>query len=262
MRTSILVPLLAVLAALVAASAAQAGQLVSAQLTLHFNAGFFPPVQFSSSGALAGWANGSGATASWSVGAGVVPTGTATLTLETSVAPPISQLQFVLNGNAGAGTFAASSPGSMLVVGQVNVRAYGGATLLGVPIGFGAPTVIMPPLVSGIGVTSYGNAWTTKTAVVTLTTDLGTGAISMMGANGLVDGGGTVVLVTALNVLPSIATQLPSFAVLTLTYAAAPEASLLLLLASGGGLVWLGRRALRKEPPARDRSLSARRGHG
>jgi hypothetical protein len=218
---------------------------VQAQLTLHF--GFFPPVQFTSSGALAGWANGSSATASWSVGAGAVPTGTATLTLETSVAPPISQLQLVLNGNPGAGTFAASSPGSMLAVGQVNVKAYGGATLLGVPIGFGAPTVVMPPLASGIGVTSYGNAWTTKTAVVTSTSRLGTGAVSMMGANGLVDGGGTVVLVTALNVLPSITTQLPSFAILTLTYAqSAPETTTLLLLATSGGLIWLGRRALRK----------------
>jgi hypothetical protein len=69
-----------------------------------------------------------------------------------------------------------------------------------------------------------------------------------MGSNGLVNGGGTVVLVTGLNVVTSIAGQLPSFAILVLSYLPdVPEPGTLMLLGSGiAGLALIGRRKLQK----------------
>ena len=66
----------------------------------------------------------------------------------------------VINGNPAAGNFTASSNGNMAVTGQANVKAYGGLTLLGVPVTIGTPTTILPPVVSGIGITTYANSKT------------------------------------------------------------------------------------------------------
>jgi hypothetical protein len=234
-------------ALLLGTSAAQAGPLVYAQFT--FSIGTLPPATFTASGLLSGLATGTLGGSSWTVGAGVVPGGTTTATIPTSAAPPISQIQFILNGNPGAGAFVASAGGAMAVTGQALVKAYGGLTLLGVPVSVGVPTTIQPPVVSGIGITAYANAWTTKTTTVFLTspTTMGATMATVMGVNGLVNGGGTVVLVSALNVITSIAGQLPSFAILVLNYLPdVPEPGTLFLLVSGvAGLAAIGRRKMR-----------------
>jgi hypothetical protein len=237
--------ILAVGAGLLGASAAQAGPLVFAQLS--FFLATLPPASFTASGALGGTAAGTGLGASWSVGAGAVPGGVFTTTLNTSASPPISQIQFIINGNPLSGAFVGSVDGAMAVTGQANVKAYGGSTLLGVPVTVGTPSVITPPVAAGIGITAYANTWTTKTTTILPTGITNTVTATAMGFNGLVNGAGTVVLVSALNVLTSIAGQLPSFAILVLTYAGVPEPGTLMLLGSGvAGLALIGRRKLRK----------------
>jgi hypothetical protein len=229
------------------AQGAQAGALIFAQL--QFQLATLPPASFTASGALGGSATGTAGGASWSVGAGAVPGGVFTTTLNTSASPPISQIQFIINGNPATGNFVASANGAMAVTGQANVKAYGGSTLLGVPVTVGTPSVITPPVAAGIGITAYANTWTTKTTTIEPTGVTNTVTATAMGSNGLVNGGGTVVLVSALNVLTSIAGQLPSFAILTLTYAAdaVAEPGTLLLLGVGiAGLVGMGRRKAKK----------------
>lgn len=245
--------ILVVGAGLVLAQGAQAGALVLAQLT--FALGTLPPATFVATytvGAGQGSASGTGAGAAWSVVAGAIPGGTTTATIPSSAAPPITQLQFIVNGNPNAGAWAASTDATVPVTGQANIKAFGGLTLLGVPLVVGQPTTIQPPVVSGIGITGLANNWTTKTTTVNLTAPTTNGATkaTRMGANGLVNGGGTVVLVSALNVLTNVAGQLPSFAVLVLQYVpdeVVAEPGTLLLLGSGiAGLVAIGRKKIKK----------------
>jgi len=224
-----------------AASSAQAGPLL--QAVFSFQLGDMYPAIYTASGGLGGSASGTGAGATWAVSAGDVPGGLLTLSIPTSAAPPIERMQYVMNGNAAAGSFSASADGQMVVTGEARVKAYGGLTLLGVPVTVGAPSVIQPPVVSGIGITAWSHAWTSKT---TSLFDTYMNVVrTRMGSNGLVNGGGTVVLVSALNVVTSIAGQLPSFATLTLTYApdAVAEPALALLAAAGAaGALRLWRR--------------------
>jgi hypothetical protein len=234
---------------LLGAGVAESGTLVYAQLTVVI--GTLPPGQFTASGPLGGGATGTLGTAIWSVGEDAVPGGTAVLPIPTSAAPPISQIQMIINGNPGAGAFAASMPGQMAVTGVTNVKAFGGLTLLGVPVVLGQSTTITQ-VGSGVAVTAYAHEWTTKTTTIQLLSPAGPfGSITQvtqMGANGLVNGAGAVVLVSALNVVTGIAGQLPSFGFLVLQYVpGAPEPGALALLGSGvAGLVALGRRKLRR----------------
>jgi hypothetical protein len=236
--------ILAVGVGLLGAHTAQAGALVYAQLTLAI--GTLPPGVFTASGLLGGSASGTGGGAAWSVGAGAVPGGTVTATIPSSAAPPITQIQIVINGNPATGNFVASNTAAMAVTGVANVKAFGGLTLLGIPLSVGVVTTIQPPVVSGIGVTGYANTWTTKTTSIYATAV--SANVTQMGFNGLVNGGGTVVLVSALNVVTNVAGQLPAFAFLVLNYLPdVPEPGTLMLLGSGiAGLALIGRRKLQK----------------
>jgi hypothetical protein len=73
---------------------------------------------------------------------------------------------------------------------------------------------------------------------------MGATVATAMGGNLLANGGGSVVLVSAINVLTAAAGQIPGFAFLTLSYApSAPEPGTLLGLAAGAlALVSIGRR--------------------
>lgn len=226
------------------AGAARAGTLASASFQILI-AGF-PPAGFTASGLTGqGSASGTGATAAWSLVAGAVPGGVTTVDLPTSAAPPITQLQVIVNGNPGPGAFAASSPASLAVTGLVNLRYGGGLTLLGVPVTVGQAGISTPPPVSGVAITAFANAWTTKTTSIALLTTGSTG-ITVMGANGLAGGVGTVVLVTALNVVTNVFGQVPAFAILSLSYVPAlPEPGTLALLVGAAGLLHLGRRRRR-----------------
>ena len=83
----------------------------------------------------------------------------------------------------------------------------------------------------------HGSAWTAGTAAIPLTQG---GTATEMGSNGLnAKGAGTLVLVSSVNVLTSIAGQLPSFATLTLDFV--PEPGALLLLCAAGAMLVLGR---------------------
>jgi hypothetical protein len=225
------------------AGGAQAGPLI--QATFGFRLGTLPPATYTASGGLAGVAHGTGGGAVWAVGALDVPAGTSTRFIGSSAAPPITQVQYILNGNPAAGSFHASVNGSMAVTGQTNVKAYGGLVVLGVPVVVGTPSLILPPVVGGaITITAHANAWTTRTTSIFVTTL--DAPMTRMGSNGLVNGGGTVVLVSGLNVLmwTNRLQQLPSFATLTLTYApdAVAEPGALGLLAIGAACAWLARR--------------------
>ncbi len=236
--------------ALVGAQTAAAGALTAASITLALGA--LPPATFTgifATAAGAGTASGSGATANWSIASGFVPAGATTATIPLTSAPPISQIQVVIAGNPDPGAFVGSAGGAMLVDGVANVKGFGGFTLLGVPLRVGTTLTTTPPTAYGIAITAFANAWTTKTTTIQLQTATQFGGTTSMatGTNSLVGGGGTVTLVSALNVLTNLAGQLPAFVTLTLSYEAIPEPGTLLLLGSGViGLVAIGRKKIRK----------------
>jgi hypothetical protein len=219
---------------------AGAGTLSSASLTLVL--GTLPPAVFSASG-LSGMGNaeGTGGTATWLVGAGAVPGGT--VTTPVTALPFVTVFQVIVSGNPGGAAFAAGVPGGMPVTGNAYAKGFGGVTLLTVPLSIGTPGTQM----AGAGflaVTVVGDDWTTGTASVPLTTPTSMGATmaTAMGANFLVGGGGTLVMVSALNVLTAAAGQIPGFAILTLNFVpSAPEPAGLALLGMGvAGLLAAG----------------------
>jgi hypothetical protein len=214
--------------------AAQAGPMTSAQLL--FALGSLPPAAFVGPG-------GGSATSSsaFTVASGAVPGGAFTTTLPSSAAPPLTQIQVVVSGNV-PGTFTGPS-GTMAVTGVANVKSYGGLTLLGIPLVMGVTTTINAGPSFGVVVTAFANDWTTGTTLIPLTTPTSQGATfaAVAGSNNLTaGGGGTITLVTGINVLTNIAGQFPAFAFLTMSFAPEPG-SLLLLLAGAAGLVAVGR---------------------
>jgi len=261
---------------LLAGPAAQAGRLAAATFSLTLTG--LPPATFTATypagNPTEGAASGTASTATWFLRPGQAPGGIASASINSLAAPPLTHIQIIVNSNPGTGFFAHTTGGAMLVTGVANVWGLGGfpaggPPLLGVPLALGAPGTIMA---GGFGVfiTAFANSWTSKTTTVVLQTPQyvvhtantsvvttpspgNTGTIlltvtqvtAMGGGSQFVNGAGTVVLVSAVNVLTSIAGQIPTFAVLTLAYV--PEPGTLLLLGSGiAGLVVIGRRKLRK----------------
>jgi len=252
---------------------AQAGTLVAATFSLTLTG--LPPATFTATYSPgSGSSSGSGSTATWTLPPGQFPGGIASASINSLAAPPLTHIQIIVNSNPGTGFFAHTPGGAMLVTGIANVWGLGGfpaggPPLLGVPLALGAPGTVMAGGY-GVFITAFANSWTTKTttillaspqyvvhtantSIVTTPSPGNTGTIvltvtqvtSMGGGSQFVNGAGTVVLVSAINVLTSIAGQIPTFAVLTLQYV--PEPGTLLLLGSGiAGLALIGRRKLRK----------------
>lgn len=231
-----------------AAAPAQAGPLTS--VSFQFELGLVSPATFTASGlAGAGSAHGSGATASWSVATGAVPGGTFVGSLPSTAAPPISGEYFQAQGNPVAGSFQAGAGGSMPVTITLDLTSYGGLTLFSIPFVVGTPTTVAPPPAYGISLSAVGTGWTTGATTLALATPTPSGATTAKrtGSNGLVNGAGTVVLVSAVQVSSNFTAFAPSFATLTLHYASVPEPGTALLLAAAAlGLAGLGRARRRR----------------
>ena len=237
---------------LLGSAAAQAGSLVAATFSLTLTG--LPPASFTATftaggGASTGLAGSSAAT--WSVAPNAVPGGIASASINSNAAPPLTWIQIVVNSNPATGSFTHTVGGPMLITGVANVWGLGGfpaggPPLLGIPLALGAPGTVMA---GGFGVfiTAFANAWTTKSTAISLTTPTANGATTGMVTGAFTSAGGfqNIILVSAVNVMTSIAGQVPTFAVLTLKYV--PEPGMLVMIGVGSaGLALLGRRKTRK----------------
>jgi hypothetical protein len=218
---------------------AAAGTLVAASLVMEFTN--LNPIVFVGSG-VSGSSSGPLAV---TVAAGTGFADTIHFPSPTSAAPPISGWDYTVGAN-GAGSFSGATPalvgGPMPIAFNICGEAYGGLCLINLNLPLGVNQTVTPPVVSGIGITMHGSEWTAGTAAIPLTY-LG-GTATAMGSNGLNGkGAGTLVLVSSVDVLTSIAGQLPGFATLTLEFV--PEPVSLSLLAMGGLAFALGWRRQR-----------------
>ncbi len=190
-----------------------------------------------------------------SLGAGTAFNGAVTTSIPTSAAPPLTAIQVFVTKNAG-GTFVPNPTdlgGNLLFNGTANVYGIGGFTtgggpLLSIPLNLGTPNTVYQAS-GGVAITVVSGSWTAGTAAVTgVTTTSPTsnmtnpaGTATAMGSNGLTPGGaGTLVLVSPVKVVSSIAGNFAAFGTLTLNYV--PEPGTLLLLVAGiAGIAVLGR---------------------
>jgi hypothetical protein len=231
------------LAASALSAPVSAGPLVSASFSLDTRAGSGPLPVLTIAGA---GATGT-ATSDLSVslaGAGVFD-GSVTTILPTSASPPLTAVQVVITKNAGAtfaGTASGKVGGNLAIEGVLAFYGIGGFPtfpLLSVPLELGTPSTIAQSS-GGVAITAIAGSWTAGTATVTgvdLTDTTAEHTVTAMGSNALTPGGaGTLVLVTPLKVISSIAGNFANFGALTLTYA--PEPGTLVLC--GLGIAALG----------------------
>jgi hypothetical protein len=220
-----------------------AGPLTSATLTIHTANKGFPDAIFAGV-ANPGYANGTGLAATWTLPSGALATGASTATLASTVAPPLTKAVWTVGPNVAA-AFSAGGPNAMAIPAGWSLQAYGGFPLLAFdqpPIGSPATATL---LATGVQRTAVARSWTTGTAVVTLSTSNAALTFSAQGSNTLVNGAGSVTLVSPFVVFASTASPTVYFAELHLTFV--PEPSGTLVLASAGALLlaWRGRRVRR-----------------
>ena len=158
--------------------------------------------------------------------------------------PPITGNALVLTGND-PGTFTgAPLKGTMGLHGQLKLIAYGGVTLLGIPLSVvGVPGAVAYNSAYGVNLTAVGAAWTAGTAMLTLPTTMGgSRTTSFAGYDNRVNGAGTVQLVTPIRFDSNIAGAQVIWSSLRITYV--PEPGSLSLLGAGTLiLAAVGRRA-------------------
>ncbi|MEB2344983.1 MAG: hypothetical protein OZ948_09590 [Deltaproteobacteria bacterium] len=212
-----LVALAAVLPVL-GAGPASAGQLDTAEFS--FQIGTLPPASFTGSGTTGTATSNTLAT----IDAGSTITGSFTTPVTDPAAVPVTGIQAILSKNgsgsfAGAGTLA----GSATFEGVANVLAFGGVTLLGVPLNVGSGETVIATGAGGvISITAISGTWTTDQASVAGVPFVAT--VTRTGTNNLsASGAGTITLVAPVTIM----TNLPegnyaAFAELALSYAA-PE---------------------------------------
>jgi hypothetical protein len=235
-----LVSLLAGLGLVLVGDASAAAPLASATLSFQIAGPLFtmPPTTFPAAGATGSATSSLSAT----LAGGTAFAGTVTTTIPATAAPPIASLQVQITKNAALAW--GGGPATASFDGVANVIGLQGLTLLGVPLRLGSASTLAQSI-SGVGLTAIAGAWT---AGATTVTGLGPATVTYTamatGSNGLTPGGqGTLVLVTPLKVVTSIAGTFSAFGVLTLTYV--PEPGTLALLAGGVlALAGLGRRRL------------------
>lgn len=209
-------------------ASATAAPLTSATLTLAIWT--LPPATLVASGATGAATSNLSAT----LDAGTAFAGSFTTTLPMTAAPPITQIQVTLASNDALAW--SGGPTNAALNGFADIKAFGGLTLLGIPLKLGVPSTVGVSSL-GVNITVISGSWTSGATTITLGPTSPTVTAMATGSNGLTAGGqGTLILIAPVKLITHIAGTLPAFGVLTLTYV--PEPGTLGLL--GGGVLALG----------------------